>query len=422
MNWELGADPQPVPSRITVQDAPSHWEALKRGDGNRPQNSPGGSASPRTIIRTAHGGAGAVTPTLELGSILVGPPEVRDNWPTMVKEVAMSWRSQARRILVTCLSLSVALPAGGGAQSFMYISEWGTSGAGPSQFRSPGGIECFDNRVYVADQGNNRIQLFLLDQNYWPLNVYAYARWGSLGSAAGQFNNPTGVAVSWTGEVYVADYHNYRVQVFGPYGDFRRQWGSYGSAPGQFRGPFDVAVARVDNVGRVYVTDQVNDRVQVFDTQGSFLFQWGGTGSGSGQFKNPCGIAALDWYRIFVSDQNNHRVQVFLADGTFWGEVGLPSGPAGPARPCGIASGWQVSVTDPSNHMLFELDQYGQYLWSWMGTYGDGPAEFNGPRGVADYNGYTLVSDRGNDRVLILGQVVTSARPSSWGRLKALFR
>ena len=39
------------------------------------------------------------------------------------------------------------------------------------------------------------------------------------------------------------------------------QWGSYGSAPGQFYGPWGVAV---DASGNVYVADNNNHRIQKF--------------------------------------------------------------------------------------------------------------------------------------------------------------
>src|SRR2546426_10997859 len=41
-------------------------------------------------------------------------------------------------------------------------------------------------------------------------------QWGSYGTGDGQFNYPGGVAVDASGNVYVADRYNYRIQVFAP--------------------------------------------------------------------------------------------------------------------------------------------------------------------------------------------------------------
>src|SRR5581483_11170124 len=40
--------------------------------------------------------------------------------------------------------------------------------------------------------------------------------WGSFGSGAGQFNNPAAVAADGSGNIYVADENNNRVETFGP--------------------------------------------------------------------------------------------------------------------------------------------------------------------------------------------------------------
>jgi DNA-binding beta-propeller fold protein YncE len=51
--------------------------------------------------------------------------------------------------------------------------------------------------------------------------------WGSRGSGDGQLSSPSGIAVdSSSGKVYVADSGNHRVQVFSADGNFLRKWGS----------------------------------------------------------------------------------------------------------------------------------------------------------------------------------------------------
>ena len=59
----------------------------------------------------------------------------------------------------------------------------------------------------------------------------------------------------------MADTLNNRVQVFSPGGRFLWNWGSRGSGDGQFNSPVNIAV---DASGNVYVIDAYNHRVQVF--------------------------------------------------------------------------------------------------------------------------------------------------------------
>ena len=55
---------------------------------------------------------------------------------------------------------------------------------------------------------------------------------GNVGSGAGQFAAPWGVATDDRGRVYVVDYGNNRIQKFSPDGAFLAQWGSFGSRDG----------------------------------------------------------------------------------------------------------------------------------------------------------------------------------------------
>ena len=65
------------------------------------------------------------------------------------------------------------------------------------------------NNVYVADQGNNRVQKFGGNGNF-------ITKWGYNGTADGLFSSPIGLSVDSSGNVYVSDTDNNRIQVFAP--------------------------------------------------------------------------------------------------------------------------------------------------------------------------------------------------------------
>jgi DNA-binding beta-propeller fold protein YncE len=86
------------------------------------------------------------------------------------------------------------------------------------------------------------------------------------------FNQPTGVAQSPEGDLYVSDgYGNARVHKFTPDGHLLFSWGEPGNGPGQF---FTVHGVCVDHQGLVYISDRMNERVQVFNSQGKYLYEW----------------------------------------------------------------------------------------------------------------------------------------------------
>ena len=106
-------------------------------------------------------------------------------------------------------------------------------------------------------------------------------KWGSSGSADGQFNSPYGVAVDSSGNVYVADmvttvFKNSPATVHSSQsGVLKVQLMDNSSSP--------KGVA-VDSSGNVYVADTGNDRIQKFTSNGTFITKWGSNGNGDGQF------------------------------------------------------------------------------------------------------------------------------------------
>ena len=129
---------------------------------------------------------------------------------------------------------------------------------------------------------------------------------GKAGTGAGEFNRPEGVCVDAQDRVYVADSCNHRIQIFLSDGKFLREFGKAGTGPGELSYPYDV---KVDKLGNIFVCEFGNSRIQVFDANCQPLEIIGGAGSDPGQFNNPWGIAFDSHENLYVADALNHRVQ-----------------------------------------------------------------------------------------------------------------
>src|SRR5208282_4026688 len=109
--------------------------------------------------------------------------------------------------------------------------------------------------------------------------------------------------------IYVADSCNHRVQVFNRDGAFLRRYGKAGAGPGEFSYPNDV---QVDATGLQFVCEFGNSRIQILDAQDRPVEILGGPGGAPGQFSNPWGLALDSAGNLYVADALNNRVQKFL--------------------------------------------------------------------------------------------------------------
>jgi tripartite motif-containing protein 71 len=93
--------------------------------------------------------------------------------------------------------------------------------------------------------------------------IYFDTSWESFGTNEGEFNGTASVALHSSGNVYVDDQSNNRIQKFTSNGEYITEWGSRGQGKGQFDFPIDVAV---DTSGNVYVVGSNNNSIQKFVT------------------------------------------------------------------------------------------------------------------------------------------------------------
>ncbi|MEO0471212.1 MAG: T9SS type A sorting domain-containing protein [Bacteroidota bacterium] len=197
----------------------------------------------------------------------------------------------------------------------VFLQAIGSSGSGIGEFDQTQGVAVHpvNGNVYVADRNNERIQIFS------PTGSFL-AQFGGEGTAAGQFatSGAEDLTFDQLGNVWVVDKEGHRVQQFDAAGNFIQQigTGSPGLAAGVFRFPAGVAVHPL--TGDIYISDRNNERIQYFLPDGTYLGEFGGLGTGAGEFANNGAVdLAFDGNGIlYVVDRGNHRVQRFSTPGS----------------------------------------------------------------------------------------------------------
>jgi len=141
---------------------------------------------------------------------------------------------------------------------------------------------------------------------------------GKAGTGPGEFNRAEGVCVDAQDRTYVADSCNHRIQIFSADGKFLREFGSAGSRLGEMSYPYDVAV---DAAGNIFVCEFGNSRIQVFDASCQPVEIIGGAGVALGQYSNPWAIVLDSHGNLIVADALNHRLQKLVRRSNVAAEV-----------------------------------------------------------------------------------------------------
>ncbi|MEM6319282.1 MAG: 3-coathanger stack domain-containing protein [Bacteroidota bacterium] len=203
-----------------------------------------------------------------------------------------------------------------------------------------------EGNFYVSDN-KNRINKIDQDGNFlfaWGWGVATGANQletctsncldGIAGSGDGQLAGPREMAIDASGNIYVVDSVNARIQKFDTNGNFLIKWGGAGTTEGLFNGIKEIAL---DQSGNVYIPEAGNYRLQKFDRNGNFLKMWGWgvadgstnfqictsgcqigqAGSGMGQFAFSQTVAVSKQGLVFVGDETNSVLQTFDTEGNF---------------------------------------------------------------------------------------------------------
>lgn len=136
----------------------------------------------------------------------------------------------------------------------------------------------------------------------------------SFATALGTFNRPSDIALNSTGDIFVLDTRNQRVQIFNPSGGFN---GTFGFADdnandGSF---FNALGIHINSTNFIHVADTGTNVIKVFGNGGTYLKTIGIAGTGSGEYYNPSGLT-MNSSHIFIADTFNNRIQITDLSGT----------------------------------------------------------------------------------------------------------
>ncbi|HXF04152.1 MAG TPA: hypothetical protein VNM72_01900 [Blastocatellia bacterium] len=335
------------------------------------------------------------------------------------------------------------------------------AGSGPSGFAGDGGpakdaqlngprgiaVDASGN-IYIADTGNHRIR-----QIDGTLRITTIAGDGIKGFAGdgedatkARLNTPIAVAVSSTGDLYIADTGNNRIR--------RVSAGKITTVAGTgfpiFSGDGGPATAAglnaplgllFDTLGNLLIADTGNNRIRRIDASGiittvagSGIRGMGGDGQPAlaAQFNAPAALALAPDGKLLIADLGNQRIRSLDASAIVRTEAGGGLGDGGPATaallnlPYGLVSdsAGTLYIADTNNHRIRKVvasqgsDGTTLTITTIAGTgqsgfSGDGgpaiEARLNFPRGLAlDPQGNLYIADTNNHRI---------RRIDPWGRI-----
>ncbi len=187
--------------------------------------------------------------------------------------------------------------------------------------------------------------------------------------------------------------------------------------------PSDVAVSKN---GNIYVVDGVNNKIRIYDNNGSHLTSFGSKGSGNSEFKNPLGICLGDSGNVYIADSGNHRIQVFSPEGSFMSAFLIPAFSGMPSDPTDISvneKNGKGYIVDNDNHQILVYDLWANKLLDRYGESGTGKRNFRYPFLITmSQKKYLYIVDVINTRVQVLnkdGLFVTFI--GGWGVKKGEF-
>ena len=246
----------------------------------------------------------------------------------------------------------------------VYSKSFGGFGTEESRFNGPHGIDIFQNKIFVLDNQNGRIQVFLNDGSFdsqipigtsshgmavikdriFIVETYNYKilSYDHKGNLLNEFPISYSRDIEADSQfIYALEPHKKQISVFDHFGNFNFAFPVHeivhyinsdddkiivsGPPPSLSIVPEIIVLNKYDGMietrfntsaqargadifqNQIFLVD--GDQIKIFDLKGNNLASIGNTGEGLGEFISPSQIEFNDNF-LYVLDHQNHRVQV----------------------------------------------------------------------------------------------------------------
>ena len=213
------------------------------------------------------------------------------------------------------------------------------------------------------------------------------------------------VTVDKSGAIWAVDKRKYRVVKLDDSGKVLVSFGEEGSGAGQFDNPSAIAIS---SSGMVFVADRSNHNVQIFREDGVFLNAL--NGDNSTKLSSPAAIAFDQSGNLYILDSSRRSVFAYSSEGKSQGEFGRVKDESLLSSPVSlVAANDEVMVLDGNQVKVFSPK--GQLVRK-FGAKGNGVGAFDDPVAIAQGGGTNFViSDPENKRVQVFANLLKPQAP-----------